>query len=228
MHLHREQVLPRHQERLYLLDGEGFRVPAARGRGRIVVERQGAGFADIRPGDFAAVDIGDESVLVVHVQEPVRNGLRVGDGEGYSQVERGLVLGSELPRQEGRILLFPVPETARAGQPGHIVEFPQAPVGRRLVEADEITPFIARGHDGPPVIRNIAPILARGEDQPELGGIEDPVRKHPLEGIVRIVGQAIASQVDGGRAGIVQLQPVGEVAIFVLNRGSVRGHELID
>ena len=76
--------------------------------------------------------------------------------------------------------------------------------------------------------RRLSPILPGGPDQQEISRLDDDFGKDPLEGVVGPVGQSITSQIDGGRTGIVQLDPVLEIAVLIRQHRPIRGHDLVD
>ncbi|HRG71739.1 MAG TPA: hypothetical protein PLH95_08875 [Thauera aminoaromatica] len=77
-----------------------------------------------------------------------------------------------------------------------------------------------RGTDGP--------VLSRTPDAQEATRIQRVIRKPPFEQTIDIVGQSPVQQIDRRGGCIVQLDPVGIVAIGIGDRALVVGHELVE
>jgi len=73
-----------------------------------------------------------------------------------------------------------------------------------------------------------AAVLARGEHDHEAAGGEVGRGEEPLRGIARAVAQSPVEQVDAGARRVLDLDPVGGVAILVIQRLGVARHELGD
>jgi len=242
---------------------------------RIPGERRGS----IALGDFQAVEIGGESIIVFDAQgEPVE-GLRRRQREGTTDVGRGspvvhLALDVHPDEDaEGRVAV--VADAAGSLAPRRVVEgrlrpsqperpvvghqdahgtvggdgaFKQtvlgAPVGvvRRLFGVGVVRPGdLARGFDesdeaagaGELEVRvelagRVAPILLRGENDAEFLGRQDQRRERPFLELQLVVRQEPAVEVDGGRARVEDLEPVGMLPVLVGENGAVRSRDLGD
>ena len=58
-------------------------------------------------------------------------------------------------------------------------------------------------------------VFVGGEDDEVLAGGEEGGGKDPLGEVQGIVGEVPSSQVDGGRSGIVDLDPVGGLSVLI-------------
>ena len=77
--------------------------------------------------------------------------------------------------------------------------------------------------------RGVGPaVFARGEHHQIAVGGQGAGRKAPFVGMVRVIGQGPTGQVDGDIARIVELDPVGRVAIFILQAEFVGRQEFVD
>ena len=71
-------------------------------------------------------------------------------------------------------------------------------------------------------------VVAGGEDEDASAPVEDQRRKAPLPQHVGVVRQIVALEVDGLEPLVVDLEPVGGVAVLVDEGRAVDGHELAD
>ena len=72
----------------------------------------------------------------------------------------------------------------------------------------------------------IGAVLIRGEHQHVITGREDLCRKRPLIQVVGIIAEMPAVEIDALRCGIVNLDPIGKVAVFISQR--VRPAAVVD
>jgi hypothetical protein len=73
------------------------------------------------------------------------------------------------------------------------------------------------------VQRRVSAILVRGEHHQEALRREYDGGKAPLLWVLRVVGEVVVGEVVGGAAGVVQLDPVAGLAVFVFQATGVAG-----
>ena len=105
--------------------------------GRRVSDQIGSAIAPDASGDFNAIDVGDKSIVVKHLEIEFRKKRRVPEDELGSDVYRGKIGSGELV-EFGRVVVIATAKSCRARWPARVIESRLCPVYRRLLEAEEI------------------------------------------------------------------------------------------
>ena len=169
---------------------------------------------------------------------------RVGGGEHLVDKDVGIVDGPHVAVRVRHALGVVGPARRRQLVHGPVVRVGHPAVGDVLADVghrDPVHQLAGPGgqHDGLPLARqrkvgmgdavSLHLVFAGAEDDVVLAGLDHrALGEEPFEGLLLVVGHGQLAQVDGGGAGVVQLHPVGQVAVLVAKAGLGHGHHFVD
>jgi hypothetical protein len=201
----------------------GFRIEPRLARG-------GAG-----RGDPRSVPVGNEAVVVVDLEEELAELAQLPELDLLPDEDRRRRLG-----QQRGIIAVGVSEAGSSLLEARVVEIGQSPAGRRpalAAIAEEVAPSSSGAHELPlETNRELgagerryghhSAVFSRRPDEIERSGRQNDFGERPFRGQCGIVGKLVPREVDGLVAPILELDPVGRLAVVVEEPRAILRDEL--